>query len=414
MRQGLLFPLTVGVFLLAAFAPADIGQDAGRQGGPPPAQLPEGPGRDQVQGTCAACHNLNLITGSFGYTKEGWQNRIATMIALQPEPLNAISTYLAAHFPPKPAPSAILMAGPAVVNIREWLVPTLGSRPHDPLAAVDGSIWWTGQFASKVGRLDPRSGAMREFPVGSQPHGLVEDRDGRIWFTGIQKGVIGRLDPKTGEVKEYPLNDPAARGPHTPIFDSKGVLFFTLQSGHLGRLNPATGEMRIVKTPSDNTYPYGIQINSKGIPWCVDFRGNRLASVDPVTMEIKEYTLPNADARPRRLAITSDDMIWYADFARGYLGRFDPRTGAVKEWLSPAGKDSQPYGIAAIGMIVWYSESGIRPNTLVRFDTKAETFQTWAIPSGGGVIRNMMATRDGNLVLACSAVNRVGLVEVGK
>ena len=50
---------------------------------------------------------------------------IYRMIALQPEPLNAISTYLAAQFPPKPAPSAILIAGPAMVNIREWLVPTI-------------------------------------------------------------------------------------------------------------------------------------------------------------------------------------------------------------------------------------------------------------------------------------------------
>jgi hypothetical protein len=39
-------------------------------------------------------------------------------------------------------------------------------------------------------------------------------------------------------------------------------------------------------------------------------------------------------------------------------------------------------------------------------------FQTWIIPSGGGVIRHMMATRAGNLVLACSGVNRVALVEV--
>ena len=62
--------------------------------------------------------------------------------------------------------------------------------------------------------------------------------------------------------------------------------------------------------------------------------------------------------------------------------------------------------------IVWYSESGTQPNTLVRFDPKTETFQSWAIPSGGGVVRNMMPTRDGNLVLACSGVNRVALVEV--
>ncbi len=55
----------------------------------------------------------------------------------------------------------------------------------------------------------------------------------------------------------------------------------------------------------------------------------------------------------------------------------------------------------------------MRPNTLVRFEAERESFQTWVIPSGGGVIRNMMATADGNLVLACSAVNRVVLVEVG-
>ena len=55
---------------------------------------------------------------------------------------------------------------------------------------------------------------------------------------------------------------------------------------------------------------------------------------------------------------------------------------------------------------------GEDPNTLVRFDPKTETFQTWPIPSGGGVVRNMMPTADGNLVLACSGVNRIALVDV--
>ena len=105
--------------------------------------------------------------------------------------------------------------------------------------------------------------------------------------------------------------------------------------------------------------------------------------------------------------------MWYTDYARGYLGRFDPVTGQVREWPSPGGPRSQPYGITAVGPIVWYSESAVRPNTLVRFDPATEKFQTWTIPSGGGVVRHMMATRDGNLVLACSGVNRVALVEVG-
>jgi virginiamycin B lyase len=208
------------------------------------------------------------------------------------------------------------------------------------------------------------------------------------------------------------MPDGKARGPHTPIFDQKGNLWFTVQSGMVGRIVPSTGEVKVVATPSSNTYPYGMVVNSKGVPWYVDFRGPRLGSVDPVTMAITEHPLPDQAARPRRIAITPDDVLWYTDYARGYLGRLDPRTGAVREWPSPGGRESQPYGITAVGNIIWYSESNVRPNTLVRFDTRTEKFQTWVIPSGGGVVRNMMATSSGNLVLACSGVNRVALVEV--
>ena len=42
----------------------------------------------------------------------------------------------------------------------------------------------------------------------------------------------------------------------------------------------------------------------------------------------------------------------------------------------------------------------------------AEEVQTWAIPSGGGVVRNMMPTRDGELVLAESGAGKVALVHI--
>jgi virginiamycin B lyase len=105
-------------------------------------------------------------------------------------------------------------------------------------------------------------------------------------------------------------------------------------------------------------------------------------------------------------------MVWYTDYERGYLGRFDPATGQVKEWPSPGGRESQPYGIAATRGAVWYSESSVRPNTLVRFDPATEKFQTWIIPGGGGVVRNMMPTGEGNLALAESGVNKVALVTI--
>ncbi len=60
------------------------------------------------------------------------------------------------------------------------------------------------------------------------------------------------------------------------------------------------------------------------------------------------------------------------------LGRLDPETGMVTEWPSPGGPKSEPYGIVFTKGAVWYSESGTRPNTIVRFDPKTEKFQTWA------------------------------------
>lgn len=410
----------LAVLFMAAVAALFPVATAARQGRGA-VQLAEGAGKDLVEARCASCHGLNNITNSLGYTKDGWSDRISTMMTLPPEQLATVTAYLAAHYPVKPSPGGVMLSGPVDVRIREWMAPTLGSRPHDPLAAADGSIWWSGMFSNRLGRVDPRTGAMKEFPIttaGSGPHGLVEDKAGNIFFTAIQKNYIGKLDPKTGAFTEFPTAkaDPAARSPHTPIFDQQGTLWFTMQSGHVGRLVPSTGEMKIVPSPSKDaqggSYPYGIQINSQGVPWYVDFRGNRIASIDPVTMAIREVTLPSAASRPRRLAITVDDAIWYTDFALGTIGRYDPKTGAHQTWASPGGSDSEPYGIASIGNILWYSESGVRPNTLVRFDPQGEKFQTWAIPSGGGVVRNMMRTANGNLVLACSGVNKVALVEI--
>ena len=380
--------------------------------------LPEGPGKTMVESHCVQCHELSTVTRS-GYTREEWRNNVAMMMnvgaQIPPSEVDGLVDYLAKSLPEKPKPAPVLIAGDAKVSIREWQVPTPGSRPHDPLATRDGALWYTGQYANKLGRIDPKSGQFREFALktpNSGPHGLVEDRDGNIWFTANFKGYIGKLDPKTGAVTEYPLPDPAARDPHTPIFDQKGILWFTVQSANqVGRLDPRSGEIKLVKMPTPKSRPYGILINSKGVPFLVEFGANKVASLDPETLAIREYVLPDPGSRPRRLAITPDDAIWYSDYSRGYLGCLDAATGKVTEWPSPGGPKSLPYGILSDGDVIWYSESGVKPNTLVRFDTKAQKFQTWAIPSGGGVVRHMMLGADGRLALALSGVNRVALVQ---
>jgi virginiamycin B lyase len=167
-----------------------------------------------------------------------------------------------------------------------------------------------------------------------------------------------------------------------------------------------------VAPPTPKARPYGMAVNSRNVVHFVEFGANKVATIDGKTMAIKEYDLPDPKARPRRIAISPDDIVWYTDFARGCLGRLDPATGKVTEWQSPSGPKSEPYGIVFTKGALWYNESGARPNTIVRFDPGSEKFQSWAIPGGGDIVRNMDVTPDGNPVTANSLANQVGLVTV--
>jgi virginiamycin B lyase len=377
-------------------------------------ELPDGKGKAVVQMVCTECHEADVIVNAGG-TRDEWAMAVQQMIdmgaMIQPEEISVITDYLTEHFPPKTKPLATTISGTVHASFREWALPTR-AFPHDPYAAPDGSIWYTGQLGNVIGRVDPTSGKIKEYKIktpGSGPHGLVGDADGNIWFTANFRGYIGKLDPKTGAITEYRL--PEGHDPHTPVFDHQGILWFTVQGGNLiGRLDPKTGAMKMTQVPTRGALPYGMVVNSKGVPFFAEFGSNKLGSIDPKTLQIKEYTLPHRDAQPRRIAITSNDVLWYGDYARGYLGSYDPKTGKAREWKSPGGEDAEPYGITALNDVIWYSESGVSPNTLVRFDPKTQQFQTWKIPSGGGTVRNMMPTKDGGLALAESGENKIALV----
>ncbi|MGE0704735.1 MAG: cytochrome C [Vicinamibacterales bacterium] len=386
----------------------------GRGGGQ--GQLPDGPGRTLVQAACVACHNTGQIRGSAGYDKQGWHDLISTMVLLDKEDMDLVTSYLATNFPPRPGREPKLVPGDVQIEIKEWIVPTLGQRPRDPQQLKDGTIWWAGMYASLLGQLNPATGEMREYKLveTARPHSMVADTGGYIWYTGNGNATIGRLDPRTGEVTTFEMPDPAARDPHTLNFDQTGRLWFTLQNSNmLGRLIPSTGEIRLITMPTEDARPYGIQIDSKGVPWVAYNGANKLARIDPETMAVREFATATPETHIRRLALASDDTIYYVDSGRGYLGRFDPRTETFKEWPSPSGPESHPYAIAVVNDVVWYNESNQRPDALVRFDPRTETFQSWAIPSGVGIIRNMRPTPDGNLVIHQSSSNRVGLVLIG-
>jgi virginiamycin B lyase len=372
--------------------------------------LPEGVGKTLVESLCVSCHGTARITRSAGFdSADEWRALFDTMIELADPQATTIATYLAEHYPADESRKPVLIDGPVQISIDEWITPTLGQRSRDPVEAPDGSIWWTGMWASLAGRLDPETGAMQEYrlPPAARPHSILPDAEGRIWYTGNSNGTIGRLDPQTGLITEFSTQ---ARDPHTAIFHPNGNLYFTAQhAGVLGRLDPRTGELTEIPT---RKRPYGIKVGPKGRLWVAYNGTNAIAAMDADTLALEYFDIPDADTRIRRLDIASDGRIWYVNSSLGRIGVLDPITGETQEWPSPSGPRSHPYAIAVIDDVVWYNESGMRPDALVRFDPRTEVFQSWAIPSGVGIVRHVWVTRAGELLIHQSSSNRVGRVRI--
>ncbi len=415
--------LFVTALLCAAASMAPKAQEPGGRGGGQgrgrgQVALPDGPGKEIVSTACVTCHGANLIAVAAGYDHQGWRDLVSTMVRLPDAQMNTVAQYLATHFPAKPGRAPKLLPGDVRISFKEWVVPTLGQRSRDPIQLANTMIYWTGQFGSLIGELNPATGRMREFKLAAdvRPHSIIADASGQIWYMGNGNGTVGRIDPVTGQTTAvYRMNVPNATDPHSGVFDRKGTLWFTLQqSNMIGRLVPSTGDLKLVTLATQNARPYGIRIDSKGAPWVAYNGSNKIATLDPITMTVREFVTPMPETRIRRLALLSDDTVFYADNSRGSLGRLDPKTGVMKEWVSPSGPASNPYAIEVIDDIVWYNESNQRPDALVRFDPRTETFQSWAIPSGYGIVRNMSVSPDGNLLIHQSSSNRIGLVTIPK
>ena len=231
---------------------------------------------------------------------------MATMVALDEPRADIIARYLAKQFQSKPELCPTLINGPVEIEIEEWMVPTLGQRSRDPVKTPDGAIWWTGMWASRVGRLDPLTDAFREHPLpaSARPHSIVPDDKGAIWYLGNSNGTVGKLYPQTGEIREYQFG---LADPHTGVFHPNGYFYFTAQhTGAVARLDPMTGDVLSINTSSR---PYGVKVGPDGYLYAAFNGENAIGQVDPMTLEVNYFPIPHEDTRIRRLDIASDGTI---------------------------------------------------------------------------------------------------------
>ena len=327
-------PTTIRGALIVAAASllipfAALAQDKGGKAAPP---LPDGKGKQLVEGICAACHALQLIPNSSGYTRDHWKELVGYMIDLSGSPAqqNEILDYLAANFPPNKRRAAKLVPGKFQVTFKEWVMPQLGQRTRDPIQAADGSIWYAGQFGNLIGRLDPKTGQAKEYPLppNAMPHTVQLDPKGRPWFSGNKNGSIGWVDPASGKATVYKMPDPEATDVHTITFDKKGMVYFTFQwANMIGRLNPDTGDIKLVKVAAQRSQPYDIKFDREGTLWVSCNARPCLLKVNPDTLDITEVKLPLPSTTVRRFDIAPDGTIWYVNSGAGRIGRLNPKIG---------------------------------------------------------------------------------------
>jgi virginiamycin B lyase len=293
-------------------------------------------------------------------------------------------------------------------TITEWPVPT-PKFARDPAPGPDGNIYIAVMSGNRIARFDTQAKAFTEWdlPEGARPHGLLVDRDGIVWYTGYGNGTIGRLDPGTGKVTEFPTPS-GGGGPHTLVIDDQGVIWFTMQRGdRIGRLDTRTGKMTEYRTAGG---PYGIALDRAGNVWWCQLSGGKLGRLDPKTGQITELAL-EPDSQPRRLSASPDGSLWVTLNRRGKLIQVDPVAfKVVREVPLPAGADGAPYAVTVDGGgMVWANE--ISTDTVVRLDPASGQIRVFQLPSKGVGIRKMIVDARGRLWYMGSHNGRLGVIE---
>lgn len=278
---------------------------------------------------------------------------------------------------------------PARPQVQTYDVPA-GSHPHDVAVGPDGEVWYTAQATGKLGRLDPRSGAVVETALGegSAPHGVIVGPDGAPWVTDGGLNAIARVDPSNREVEIFPMPEGRPKlGMHTAAFDQAGTLWFTGNAGFYGRLFPADGRIEVFDAPGGGG-PYGITVTPDGVVWYASLAGSHLARVDPTTGAATVLQPPTPGQGTRRVWTDSKGRVWCSQWNVGQVAVYDPAAGTWKEWRLP-GSSPQAYAVYVdTHDKVWLTDFGA--NAIVRFDPETERFTSFPLPDRPGEVRQLL------------------------
>jgi virginiamycin B lyase len=280
-----------------------------------------------------------------------------------------------------------LVAFPAAAfEVKTYKVPA-GASPHDVAVSANGIVWYTAQGQGALGRLDPKTGAVKQIKLGerSAPHGVIVGPDGAPWITDGGLNAIVRVDPTTEKVTTYPLPKGSNYANlNTLTFDKQGVVWFTGQAGVYGKADPKSGEVKVWDAPKGRG-PYGIATTPAGDVWFSSLAGSYIARIDRTSGAVEVVDTPTQGAGARRVWPDSKNRLWVSQWNSGHVSLYDPATKAWKEWRLP-GARPQTYSVYVDETdAVWLTDFGA--NAIVRFDPKTEKFQSFPSDQANASVR---------------------------
>ena len=379
---------------------------------------------------CSNCHSLQWALRN-PHTKEEW-GQIITRMAGERSPISLsigssyfgneryrepFADYLASvrgpgssnqiPFQLRPRPTS--EASTRLV-VTEYDLPRGGSRELYMLRGDRRFVWahdvimdakyayYTDHYSSVLGRLDKKTGEVKEFaypqaprrpvPAGQERAGFVEqppggtrdlcfDPKGNIVLAGL------RFDPRTEQFTPWPPGvglvgiDPAGK-----------VWSLRRESGTLQMVDPKSGEDKTYQIPPipPNAQLYDSWVDSQGRSVLMLWGEGKVGVFDPKTEKYTAYPVPTPRSGPRRGDVDAKDRSWFSLYWGGRLGMFDPNKGELKEFpLIPDTKSFgppfvAPYTAAADDkyQLVWASD--FNSSRIFRFDMKTERSTEFFMP----------------------------------
>ena len=278
--------------------------------------------------------------------------------------------------------------------VTEYQLPDNLAQPHDVILASDGMVWYMDFGQMFLGKLNPKTGQVTEYPVPvlkpEEPRGglgIEEDKEGNIWASLQFQAGLAKFDKKTQKIQTFPLpkeldSDESQLSMLAASYSYVDGKVWTKDvgsgAGQIKRIDVASGKFENTKPLPDGHSGYGIASDTKNNLYFLELGREYIGRVDAKTLETKIYKTPTRDSGPRRGRADSQDRLWFGEFRANKVAMFDPRTEQFQEWALPS-PYTNPYDAALDrNGEVW--AGGMSNDRIVRVNSKTGEVTEYLLP----------------------------------